>query len=203
MNAISELHKKIDALDAALAKESASRGRPITCEGKGCCACCKEPVYCSSAEVKHMLELLCDGAKDRVAARTSTAIEKVKATGLFDKDMPPVMEWLAMKLPCPFLYHDQCSVYANRPISCRSHMAVGPKEWCETNRMEQKYPMADEHSMACGQAIIEAHAKLGGEIVHDNLLALLEGELLGEYHPTASAQKIILETDQQSTKGQI
>jgi Fe-S-cluster containining protein len=196
MNAITELHARIDAINAPLVEETARRGKPITCQGKGCCACCYEPVYCSSAEVHHLLESLTDEQKTRVTARLSLALEKVRASGLFDKDMPPVMEWLALQVSCPLLEGSKCMVYERRPVSCRSHMACGPANWCVENREHQIYPMAEEISKACGQAIIETHMKLNGKLIQfDNLLALLEYKLLGEYHETASAQKIVLEEE--------
>jgi Fe-S-cluster containining protein len=196
MKAISELHQQIDRLHIRLMHATAEKGKPVTCPGKGCCACCYEPVYCSSDEVKHMLEMLNDRQKMGVAHQMVESIAIVKKSGLFDIDMPPVMEWKALNLPCPFLVDGQCSVYERRPISCRAHMTVGPPEWCAIRRLEQKYVGSDEVSYACGQMIIAAHLRLGNTITHDNLLALLENELLGEYHETASAQQIVFtETD--------
>lgn len=194
MNPITELHQTIDAYTAKLAEASAKAGRPITCAGKGCCHCCYEPVYCSDAEVKHILEGLDEHTLAKLSARTEAYLERVEPTGLFKKDMPPVMEWLAMKLPCPFLEDGQCSVYDRRPLNCRAHIAVGPPDWCRDRRLEQKYPEADEVSKAIGEAIVHFHSKLGG-LTHDNMLSLLESELLGEYHPTASAKKIVFEKD--------
>lgn len=191
MNPITELHQTIDAYTAKLAEASAKAGRPITCAGKGCCHCCYEPVYCSDAEVKHIVESLTDDHRSTVIENLKISLVGIRASGILDKDMPPVMEWLSMKMPCPFLEGGQCSVYDRRPIGCRSHMAVGPPDWCRDRRLEQKYPMCDEVSKACGEAIVEAHSQIGDSCTHDNMLALLEGELLGEYHPTASAQKIV------------
>jgi Fe-S-cluster containining protein len=193
MKPIAELHEKVDALNAKLVAETARLGRPITCQGKGCCACCYEPVYCSDAEARHLLEGLTEDQKADVADRVDRAIGRVKTYGLFESDMPPVMQWLAMKLPCPLLENGLCTAYQNRPVSCRSHFAVNPAEGCATNRLEQRYPGDHGISKAIGQAVVEAHLKLGNTIIHDNLLALLENELLGEYHPTASAEKIVFE----------
>lgn len=202
MKPIAELHERVDAINSELVAETARRGRPITCQGKGCCACCYEPVYCSSAEVQHMVEGLSDDNKKIVGYITRLNIDKVKSRGLFEKDMPPVMEWRSMGIACPFLMMPAgtCMVYERRPVSCRSHMAVGPAEWCTTNRLEQKYPEAHEVSVASGREIIKAHLKLGNVLHNDNLLALLENELLGEYHPTASEQEIVFEVDKPAKK---
>ena len=192
MKAITELHQQIDRLHIRLMHATAEKGKPVTCPGKGCCACCYEPVYCSSDEAHHLLEGLTNEQRATVTNRLKLALEKVKASGFFKKDMPPVMEWKVMNIPCPLLEGGECMAYENRPIGCRAHMAVGPPEWCLTRRPEQKYVGSDEVSYACGQLIIAAHLRLGNTITHDNLLALLENELLGEYHETASAQQIVL-----------
>lgn len=198
MQAIAELHERVDAINARLAAETARLGRPVTCQGKGCCACCYEPVYCSSEEVKHLVEGLTSEQRAAVTDRLKSALAKVQAEGLlWKKDMPGVMDWLKLKLPCPLLEGGLCSVYERRPVGCRSHMACGPAAWCATKRNRQIYPQAVEASIACGREIARAHLKLGNIITHDNLLALLENELLGEYHPTGSAEQIIFETDNQ------
>lgn len=195
MKAIAELHEKVDALNARLIAETARLGRPVTCQGKGCCACCYEPVYCSSDEAHHLLEDLTGEQRAAVTERLKLAINKVESEGILWKAMPPVMQWLAMKLPCPLLENGVCMAYPNRPISCRSHFAVNPAEWCATHREEQKYPASNEVSAAIGQEVVKAHLKLGNILLHDNLLALLENELLGQYHPTGSAEQIVFEVD--------
>lgn len=198
MKEIAELHAFIDDATAKLAQASARNGRPVTCAGKGCFACCYEPVYCSSDEVHHMLENLTPVELDHVRAATRAAIDKIKASGLFEKNMPPVMEWLAQRVPCPFLKDGACMVYDRRPVGCRSHIAVGDPTLCYHDRLNQKYPQAKEYSIACGQAIIQAHLKLGNIIINDNLLALLSNELFGEAMETGSTEHIVFDE-----KGQI
>lgn len=193
MKAIAELHQKVDAINTILAEESAKHGLPITCQGKGCCTCCYEPVYCSSDEVHHLLEELTPDQRAAVTERLKLALEKVNTFGLFEVDMPPVMDWLAMGLPCPLLEGGMCMVYKRRPVSCRMHMAVGPAVWCATKRLDQKYPQTHEASVAIGREVVKAHLELGNVILNDNLLALLENELLGEYHPTGSSEQIKIE----------
>ena len=193
MKEIAELHQQIDAMNGALARASAKNGYPVSCLGKHCCACCYEPVYCSSAEVQHLVEALTPEQRAAVTERLKLVLAKARASGILDLEMPPVMQYLALKLPCPLLEFGVCIAYDRRPVGCRTHLAVGPSEWCDDERRaHQKYPMAKEHSLASGHAIIEAHLKLGNIIHNDNLFALLENELLGEYHETASAEQVQL-----------
>jgi len=193
MNPIAELHQRVDEIHAALAKASADKGKPVTCQGKGCCACCHEPVYCSSEEVHYLVEGLSELQRIDVIGNLKQTIAKAKASGIFDIEMPPVMQWLALELPCPLLEDGACIIYERRPVGCRSHMAIGPADWCANKRLDQKCPMAKEVSVACAQAIVNAHLKLGNTIHNDNMLALLSNELLGEYPETASAEKIVFE----------
>jgi Fe-S-cluster containining protein len=201
MKEITELHRLIDQTNARLAEESAKNGHPITCKVKGCFACCNDPLYVSDSEVKHMLDGYGEKAKNKVAALTAKAIDKLKPTGLLDMDEPPVMKWREQNITCPFLdIYGHCSVYERRPIGCRSHMAVGPAEWCDTNRENQKYPMSDELSAVQGSMILAAHMKIGGPIIHDNLLALLANQLLDDPIATASRQIIQIERTEDGTK---
>src|ERR1035437_144607 len=102
MKAISELHQQIDRLHIRMMHSTAEKGKPVTCPGKGCCTCCYEPVYCSSDEVYHLVEGLTNEQRAAVTDRLKLALEKVSTFGLFEADMPPVMDWKAMNLPCPF-----------------------------------------------------------------------------------------------------
>lgn len=193
MNPIAELHRQVDEIHAKLAQASAENGKPITCQGKGCCACCHEPVYCSHEEVRYLVEGLTEEQKSAVAARLKVVVDKAKASGIFDIEMPPVMQWLALELPCPLLENGLCIAYERRPVGCRSHMAVGPADWCIHKRLDQKYPMAEKVSIACARAIVQSHLKLGNFIINDNMLALMAGELLDDHFDTASAEKIVFE----------
>lgn len=192
MKEITELHQRIDQINDRLGQISAQNGRPVTCLGKGCCACCYEPVYASTAEVRHMLEELSVADYARVMINTEKALEKLKPTGLMEKDMPPVMEWLQQRVPCPFLKDGACSIYDRRPIACRSHNAVGSPVLCAgPHRLMQQYPNSPQASALSGELIIGYHSQIANEMVFDNLLALLSGELFGKPIETPAAQKIV------------
>lgn len=193
MKAIEDLHQQIDQVNDQLARATARAGRPVTCQGKGCCACCYEPVYCSSHEAKHLVEGLTDEQRAAVTARLRIALAKAKESGILEIEMPPVMQWLSLELACPLLENGLCLAYERRPVSCRTHMASGPADHCKYNRLGQVYPQAKEAHELNGKLIIQAHLNMGNFILNDNLLALLSGELLGEYSDTASAEKIIFE----------
>lgn len=191
---IKELHQFVDEGCAKLKEKSAAVGKPITCRGKGCCHCCYEPVYCSTQEVAYILESLDDTQKVLLKMFVRSCIERIKPSGLFDKDLPPVKDWLAFHVECPFLIDGNCSIYERRPYACRTHMAIYDPDWCRDRRLEQKYAMWDEEGQSLlGRALLYAHAD--GELVFDNLLALLNNALGGEHMETASAQKIQIEQE--------
>lgn len=190
MDSIRALHGLIDIENRKLAEATAKKGRPITCKGMGCCACCREPVYCSDAEVEYLVSALTPEQKVVVTARLKESLAKFRAAGMFDYDLPPVMKWLELNIQCPLLEDGACMVYERRPISCRSHSAVGNPDDCTNSRENQHYPLSKEHSAMCGKMIVMFHLADEKSFTQDNLLALLEKELLGTYTPTASAQQI-------------
>ncbi|QEL22980.1 hypothetical protein FQV39_10685 [Bosea sp. F3-2] len=38
---------------------------------------------------------------------------------------------MALKLTCPFLADDACSIYAERPFTCRQYLVTSPPKLCE------------------------------------------------------------------------
>lgn len=195
-DAIKQLHAFVDGAVEKLKVLSAEKGKPVTCKGVGCCHCCYEQVYCSSKEVAYILDGLNIVQRVALSQYVQRAVELIKPFGLFDKDMPPVLEWLKMKLACPFLEEGKCMVYERRPYACRIHLAVNDPDWCRDRRMEQKYPMFDDKGqMALGKATMLAHME-DGEMRFDNMLALLDRALNGSDLETASASLYKLEQEE-------
>lgn len=195
MKEIAELHWLIDQMVVQLSNSTAAAGKPVTCPGKGCFACCYEPVYCSREEVRHIIEMLTVEQIAEVTEKTRVAVEKIKASGLFNVRLPPVTHWTKQLVACPFLKDGNCSVYERRPVGCRVHMAVGKPELCSCDRMNQKYPKSLEFDMAMGHMILASHMRIGNSLTHDNMLAFLAEELLGEKLETASRETINMEKD--------
>lgn len=114
----------------------ARQGRPVvaTC-GKGCFACCREPLHTSRREAELVFDSIPEGEKDAVRQRVIKWLDIVVPTGLAAEDLPSVHLWRPLMAWCPILKDGLCMTYDNRPIGCRSHMAVGPRDHCEDDEL--------------------------------------------------------------------
>jgi Fe-S-cluster containining protein len=137
---IRETMQWFDSALAAIREGQARKGEPIniTC-GKGCFACCDEPLKVLEGEVDLILADMTveekEALKLRVQAWLYQAVKVHKLSSVTTNDVIMAdgkkinaFQYRAMKLTCPLLKDGLCSVYANRPHSCRMHLAVGPSE---------------------------------------------------------------------------
>lgn len=83
----------------------------IACR-RGCSHCCQMWVDASPAEVLYIAKQMNGGTKTRAAASVSKTIT---VTGSMSFD-----ERYSQILSCPMLVGGECSVYATRPLACRS-----------------------------------------------------------------------------------
>lgn len=138
----SELSHTYKDLDAAIAEKLP---QDVSCK-KGCTACCSQLVSASWAEgaaimVNHSLVVRL--VRDKLIEQAE-AIEKLAGelglsecrvcTDNFDEVMEKLRamadRYWALKLPCAFLRDGLCSIYDNRPISCRGYYVKSAPELC-------------------------------------------------------------------------
>lgn len=194
MKAIPEifaLHQEMDRVMPAIHKKCAENGMPVTCPGKGCSACCYEPVYCERREVEHALGRLPPRIRDYVKRRTRDWLAAVEPSGLLNEKEPLVFPWRALRAACPFLYQEKvelngyhrglCLIYQDRPVSCRMHCVLGPPEHCydDEARKEQKYPKSEEVLMHMALTMRELFERT----TYDNLGVWCAEMLLGKKMP--------------------
>lgn len=138
--AIEGIHGEFDRVWSAHATPVAEKYGPPTCS-KGCHACCYEPAYVEIQEVELMLAKLTPAQLAEVTQSTAAWYNKAAASGILDLAEPPVVLYRSLRLPCPLLKDGLCMVYDNRPLACRSHFAVGPRERCDVDakRLTQQF----------------------------------------------------------------
>jgi Fe-S-cluster containining protein len=129
------------------ARRSAEAGKTISCQ-KGCAACCRMMIPLSAPEAfalrDHVRSLPAE-RQQRIADRLAQAELVLREQALWpqlvelsETDRPPDDEGLepvnrayyALRLPCPFLEHELCSIYEERPAACRELLVTSPAEWC-------------------------------------------------------------------------
>ena len=121
------------------------QGKHVTC-ASGCGACCRMPIPISHPEAHRLREIVDNMPEPRrtqVRDRFKAAMDVFRDTGLF----ADLLKWIsteedraryaaaveayrARRVPCPFLESERCSIYEERPLSCREYVVTSPAENC-------------------------------------------------------------------------
>jgi len=120
-------------------------GRPVSC-ARGCAACCRiQPVPVTPIEAYALL-LLVEGLpeprKSAVVSRFAECAARLNEAGLAEgfltgrrpssqeQAKAEAMQYFDLKLACPFLEDDACSIYPARPFTCREYFVTTPPDLC-------------------------------------------------------------------------
>ncbi len=121
---------------------------PISCRA-GCAACCRMMIPLSAPEafaLKEYVNGLPGTDRDRFTRRIEETTTALRQAGLLDAlielantpkplsdaDMDALNRaYYALRLPCPFLEEERCSLYEHRPSACRELLVTSPAELCQ------------------------------------------------------------------------
>src|SRR6478672_12209044 len=127
---------------------AAESGQAISCR-KGCGACCRQLVPISRTEGEALLALVEAMPKERrmaVRARFADAEARITAAGLAERadrsDREMSLAYFALRVPCPFLEDESCSIHTDRPLVCREYLVTSPAELCAGPTQEGVTPVA-------------------------------------------------------------
>jgi Fe-S-cluster containining protein len=129
-------------------RQAVSAGLAISCR-KGCAACCRMLVPVSPPEafrLKAAVEKMPGDRRSRLLQKVEQAQATLARAGLLellsqvadstrqlsDEEVEPInRDYYALRLPCPFLENEECSIYEERPAACRELLVTSPAEWCQ------------------------------------------------------------------------
>ncbi len=137
---------------AVSVEHAVAQGREISCRA-GCGACCRQLVVISVVEAQSLAELVATMPPERQAVirgRFAEAVRRMEAAGLLDANEPRgersmqapdlgareaslqavAREYFQLKIPCPFLEDESCSIHSHRPMVCREYHVTSPVENC-------------------------------------------------------------------------
>ncbi len=128
--------KLTDAITQRVIDQATQDGLHIPCKS-GCSACCNYLVPLSPPELLRLDEDIANRPASQLHknlyARFGNAMQRIVHAGA-----PPtegiisVSKWYAeLELSCPLLESDLCSMYAERPMSCRQHVVCSEPVHCE------------------------------------------------------------------------
>ena len=118
-------------------------GARVSCK-KGCGACCRTLVAVSEIEarrIRDLIDQLPEPRRSEIRTRFAEAARRLAQAGLLETLRHPermtgqeyddiMTPYFQLGIPCPFLEHESCSIYAERPITCREFLVTSPAENC-------------------------------------------------------------------------
>ncbi|MFT3765337.1 MAG: YkgJ family cysteine cluster protein [Minicystis sp.] len=141
-----------DVITDAAVRAAEAEGRAVSCR-VGCASCCRHVVPVAPIEALALAKAVkAMPAKQREAVRRrfGAAVRKMEEIGVLDAHAPPgrtqltaipargksawdtaSARYFAASIDCPFLENERCSIYADRPVACRQHLATSPPEHCK------------------------------------------------------------------------
>jgi Fe-S-cluster containining protein len=123
-------------------------GQTISCQ-MGCAACCRMLVPLSAPEafaLREYVEQLPTDRRTHLLNRLSDTKDRLKREGLWDRlkevagastpvpdeELDPINRaYYALRIPCPYLENELCSIYESRPAACRELLVTSPAELCQ------------------------------------------------------------------------
>ena len=158
------LGEEVQALEHAQVRQA---GHTVSCH-KGCAACCRMLVPISAPEafaLANRVERLEQPERDRLLAKLDLAQQRLARAGvlkqlsalaessdpLSDDAIEPVNRaYYALRMPCPFLDNEACSIYEDRPAACRELAVTSPSTDCQdmTSQSIRPVPVAVRISTA-------------------------------------------------------
>jgi Fe-S-cluster containining protein len=129
-------------LDVAVSR-ARSEGLSVSC-AKGCGACCRQLVPISPTEAREIARLV-DGLPEprrtAIRDRFAKARQALAGAGLLPRLLDPEgfpdatvkalgLDYFRLGIACPFLEEEACSIYEDRPLSCREYLVSSAAEHC-------------------------------------------------------------------------
>ena len=136
-------HGIIEALAARGIAREAAAGRELSCRA-GCGACCRQVVPLAAVEARAIAALVAampeprravvsarfDAARARIAAAGVTTIAaEIVALDRAERDAYG-RRYFQLGVACPFLEDENCTIHADRPLSCREYLVTSPASAC-------------------------------------------------------------------------
>jgi Fe-S-cluster containining protein len=180
----------------------AEGGQAISCR-RGCAACCRLLVPVSAPEAIALHEMIAGLPVERKARITDRLAETHRALTeagvlaglqdvaesegqLTDADLDAVNRaYYALRLPCPFLEDEVCSIYEARPAACRELLVTTPADLCEDIEHNPVAPLPVP--LRISTILSDAWARLQGESAR--LIALPLALAWAERHAGQAAER--------------
>ena len=118
-------------------------GKSVSCR-EGCAACCRQAVPLADVEawaLGDLIEAMPEPRRAVIRTRFAEAERRLDAAGLAMLDVHGrsgddyrqlASAFFDLRLDCPFLDNERCSIHAARPLACREHLVTSLPQHCWT-----------------------------------------------------------------------
>jgi Fe-S-cluster containining protein len=149
----------------AVTRQVNAEGYEISCRA-GCGACCRQLVPISFFEADALatwIRSLPPEQQAGIEARFVHALKQLAESDVLSRLDPENLpraaspeesqlsfDYLAQRVPCPFLDNESCGIHPIRPIVCREYLVTTPPEFCASPTPEtvRRVPMPVQLSVA-------------------------------------------------------
>ena len=133
-----------DSLIAGVAAQYDKAGVHVSCRA-GCGTCCRQFVPISIFEAEALaawFQTLPEDRQQQIADRFHQGLTQFASSGLLEpvlagewfSDMESskqqALEYLRLRIPCPFLEDESCSIHPIRPLICREYLVGSDPKFC-------------------------------------------------------------------------
>ncbi len=131
-----------DILVRRACERETKEGRSVSCKA-GCGVCCYQMVPLSPPEaiwISKLVDHLEKSKEPGLADRFDNIAKRLQGLGMVEDLLDPdysddvaldiARKYFSLKIPCPFLYDDSCSIYPYRPVACREYNVTSSPEYC-------------------------------------------------------------------------
>ena len=133
-----------DSLIGGVCAQLAAAGQPVRC-GAGCGACCRQLVPLSLFEAEALADWMRTLTEEQLQVlerRFQRSVAALNAAGMLERleqldwmnddagARQLCMDYLRLRVACPFLEAESCSIHPIRPLICREYLVVSPPECC-------------------------------------------------------------------------
>ncbi len=132
-----------EAVVKAGIEDAEQAGEKVSCD-KGCGACCRQLVPISTTEahrLREVVEAMPPARRAEIVGRFAEAGRRLDEADLISalgriRELSPEerqslgLGYFELRVACPFLEEESCSIYLDRPIACREYLVTSPPTNC-------------------------------------------------------------------------
>ncbi len=169
-------------------KNIQNNGEQIPCY-KGCSACCKrclvplsvpeafrlkDEIDQAQAHKRHSIRRNCLIASRHLVTHKTTkkfVHQSAESPSNNPAHLNLISDWYSsLKLTCPFLSQDICTIYEQRPLACREHFIIGSTEGCKNG---DSLAEVVDMPIRMSNALVQLSSELEGTTMEAVILPLI------------------------------